>query len=214
MKDYAVYCPYCHKHTSLYIPPATDSSGDVAVYTQCHIRIGDHDRWAMGVCNACSSVVLIHESDMGSYWAEEYYPTPLPSPVDTRLPDFIKADLQEAKLCFSQSAFNATAMLCRRAIALICMDKKANPKSDLFTQIGWMRDNHIITGDMSTWAHTVRLVGNDVAHPEGLDNTRVEEEDAQAILELAEQMANTLYVTPAIAEAQKQKRDNKVLGKK
>jgi hypothetical protein len=61
----------------------------------------------------------------------------------------------------------------------------------------------VITNDLKEWADVVRWVGNDAAHP---DKQPVNEEDAQDMLNLAEQFLHVIYVAPAIAKEQRTKR--------
>jgi len=67
-------------------------------------------------------------------------------------------------------------------------------------QIEELANEGVITSELKEWAHVVRWVGNDAAHPDSLEVT---EEDAEDILKLAEQFLHVLYVTPAIARERK-----------
>jgi hypothetical protein len=129
------------------------------------------------------------------------YPNPLPSPSDSSIPQAIRDDLDEAKQCFSVSAWRGAAVLARRAMQSAALDKGAT-KSRLVDQIGELQVKGAITLDLKEWADVVRWVGNDAAHPGG---TAVTKDDAEAILELAEQFLNVLYVTPALAGALRKK---------
>ena len=60
-----------------------------------------------------------------------------------------------------------------------------------------------ITRDLKEWATAVRWVGNDAAHP---NKEPVGKDDAEAVLKLAEQFLNVIYVTPALAQATNEKR--------
>lgn len=54
--------------------------------------------------------------------------------------------------------------MARRAIQNACLIKGAKDDK-LHNQIGRLFNNGIITKDLRDFAHTVRLVGNDAAHP-------------------------------------------------
>lgn len=153
----------------------------------------------MKKCNSCQNVVLLKND------GESIYPSPLPSPTDSRIMDLVKLDLEEAKLCYSVSAYNATAVLARRAIQSICIDKGANENNKLFQQIDQLYELRVITNDLKVWATEVRYVGNEGAHPGEI----VQKEDAKAILDLTEQLALVIYVMPAMANELKEKRENK-----
>ena len=153
----------------------------------------------MKKCNSCHGVVMLKNQ------TEKIYPTPLPKPIDSRIIEVVKMDLAEAKLCFSVSAYKATVVLSRRALQSICIDKGATSKKRLFEQIEDLSINGVITKDLKEWATEVRYVGNEGAHP----GEEISLEDAEAILELTEQIANVIYVMPEIARELRQKRKGK-----
>lgn len=195
----SIYCPFCKRHTALSVAriEVKDHYNRVenivgAVYEQER-----GSSWWMGVCNNCHEVVLVHNN------GDTVYPTPLPSPTDERVPEKIRRDLDEAKLCYSVEALRGCVTMARRAIQSACLDKEADEKKTLEKQIEELAANGLITKDLKEWAHVVRWVGNDGAHPGGEE---VEQEDAEDTLKLAEEFLYALYVTPAIAKERRQKR--------
>ena len=64
---------------------------------------------------------------------------------------------------------------------------------------------------MKDWADEVRLTGNDALHPlsflENTDDEVVSKEDAEDIIQLLEQFIEVLYITPALAQDRKTKRE-------
>jgi len=83
-----------------------------------------------------------------------------------------------------------------------CIDKGAK-KDKLVDQIAELLATGVITNDLKGWADVVRWVGNDAAHP---DKMVVSKEDADDILQLAEQFLHVIYVAPAIAIERRKKR--------
>jgi len=186
----SIYCPYCRRYTSLTpAPRAMDS------YT-CIWEREHNDIWWIGICNYCKRPVLVHNE------GDTVYPYPLPSPSDEKIPEDIRKDLDEAKMCFSVGAYRACAVMARRAMQSSCIDKGSS-KNKLVDQLQELADNGIITKDLKKWADVVRWVGNDAAHP---GNEEVFQEDAKDILNLAEQFLHVVYVAPAIAKERKSKR--------
>jgi hypothetical protein len=190
INNVSIYCPHCLKHTAL-----------IVGYTTCEVNYDDKrkvplilylgsDFWWIGICNACKQPVLVYNEGV------IVYPNPQPSPTDQRIPDFISRDLDEAKNCFSISAFRACAVMARRAMQNTCMDKGA-AKDKLNDQLIELQTKGIITADLKKWADVVRWVGNDAAHP---DKNDITEDDAKDILALAEQILHIIYVAPAIAD--------------
>ena len=186
----SIFCPYCHKYTSLTATTQNVSTGtgrDVIVRVEW--KDSDEETWWIGITNCCQSPVLILED------GDVIYPTPLPSPTDKRIPESIRQDLEEAKMCFSISAYRACAVMARRAMQSACIEK-GTTKDKLSEQLQELASNGVITNELKEWADVVRWVGNDSAHPNA---EKVTKEDAEDILELAEQFLHVLYVTPAIA---------------
>ncbi len=202
MSDHvSMKCPHCHKATEVtraQVPVPNTLKGHGPFYAQYELH---GHLWWIGICNACRRVVLV----LGK--GAQVYPSPRPSPSDERIPEHIRRDLDEAKLCFSVGAFRGTASMARRALQSACILKGAPKQAKLWKQIDWMRDQALITEDMRTWAHEIRYVGNDGAHPpEDPDDPVATVADAENVLQLTEQMLDVLFVTPAIADEQRQKR--------
>lgn len=194
----SVYCPYCHKHTALSVA-RTSYKADYGstCYTTAVYTDENRDEWWMGICNGCSGVVLV--KNRGSFVA----PTPLPSPTDENIPQEMREDLMEAKVCFSSDCFRAACTMARRAIQQACIAKGCKGR-DLVSQIKDLTSQGLITKDLEEWASVVRWIGNDGAHPSKKDVTK---EDAKDCLALAEQFLHVLFVTPAIAKARRAARE-------
>ncbi|GAA4009318.1 hypothetical protein GCM10022631_22140 [Deinococcus rubellus] len=85
---------------------------------------------------------------------------------------------------------------------MACIDRGAPTNTNIVGQINYLRDDHIITNEVHEWATVVRWVGNDGAHPGG---SEPDQEDASAMIDLAEQFLHVLYVAPAKAAAHRAK---------
>lgn len=195
----SIYCPHCHKHTSLDPAPIKYKHGYDEYTTQAFWQKSHGNVWWMGVCNACEKPVLVLNK------GAVIYPAPLPKPTDQSIPELIRSDLDEAKICTSAGAYRAAAVMARRAMQVAALDKGA--KTDkLVSQIAELQSNGQITTDLKEWADAVRWVGNDAAHPNGVAVTK---DDAEDVLHLAEQFLHVLYVAPALAASIKKR-----LGKK
>ena len=184
-----MHCPFCHVHTSLTVKYIGNSFP-----AEVQDRTGWS--WYIGECNNCGEVVLANDA------RNLVYPHPVPSATAQEIPDTIRSNLEEAKQCASVSAWRATVTMCRRALQMACLEKGAPANANLVGQINHLRDNGIITTDLHEWATVVRWVGNDGAHPGGLEP---DQEDASAMLDLAEQFLHVLYVAPAKAAAHRAK---------
>jgi Domain of unknown function (DUF4145) len=186
----SILCPHCHQHTALSEAPTTN--GYPAVW-----QTPEGYRWWIGVCNNCQKPCLVLNS------GQIVYPDTLPSPTSGHIPTDLKDDLDEAKKCFSISCYRACAVMARRCIQNVCVEKGAKEK-DLVKQIQELTKIGVITKDIEEWAHVVRWIGNDAAH---VNKDPVTRDDADDCLQLAEQFLHVVYVTPAIAKAQRAARN-------
>jgi len=197
----SIFCPYCKRYTAL--TPASVEVKCESIYSTYQKSVGAiwrrdyNDVWWIGVCNYCKNPVLVHNE------GDVVYPSPLPSPTDERIPEHIRKDINEAKLCLNVNAYRACAVMARRAIQNACIDKGANRNKKLKEQIEELANKGVITNDLKEWANVVRWIGNDAAHP---NKEEVSKEDAEDILKLAEQFMYVIYVAPAIAKERRKKR--------
>ena len=196
-EEISLHCPYCGKETYVFqetnsydFTEAVSSFGKINILTS---------KWWAGTCRACKKPMLVIN------YGENIYPVPQPNPSNEKIPDTIRLDLDEAKLCLSVGAYRGCAVLTRRAIQNACLDK-GTPKADLVDQINNLFDKRIITKDVRDWATDVRWIGNDAAH---VNKEPVEADDAEDSLKLAESFLEILYVIPKISEESRKKR-NKV----
>lgn len=185
----SIYCPYCRRHTSLTPAPVKYSCNRTEYTTEAFWQKSYGHTWWIGVCNACESPVLVLNK------GDRVYPSPLPSPTEKDIPELIRLDLDEAKICFSSGAYRAAAVMARRAMQVAAVEKGATGDK-LVSQIHALQQAGKITMDLKDWADAVRWVGNDAAHPSGVQVTK---DDAGDVLQLAEQFLHVLYVAPALA---------------
>ncbi len=196
----SIYCPRCERHTSIAIRKSHIAAPDD--YSEMSDLV-----YEIGECNSCPQHFLVKRVNNK---IEQIYPASLPKPVDPRIPEVIKKDLEEAYACFAANAYRATGMMARRAVELLCIDKKA-PEGSLIKKIDWLLEQQIITKDLRDWAHEIRLTGNEAAHPPKTikEENPISENDAKDILELLESLVNALYITNHKKEERKQRRNER-----
>lgn len=192
--QHSILCPSCHEKTSVSVRATHNNSKNGYIYE-------------IAECNGCDFHVLVKRV-AASQNIINVYPSSLPKTTDHRIPDDIKTDFDEALLCLSVGATRGAAILARRAVQTLCKDKGATAK-DLKAQIDELFDKNIITQDLKDWAHEVRYVGNDAAHP---NDTDVDKNDAEEIIDLVESLCEVLYVAPAKAANRKKVREEKTSG--
>ena len=190
--SYSVFCPQCNAHSNL--TKRVDYRKSYPGFTI---------RYSIEECNNCEQhFLVVVDEETGRRLA--IYPKTLPQTVDALITSPIKKDFEEALLCYSVDAYRGAAALARRTVQVICVDKGADEKKKLHEQIDQLFNDGVVTKDIKDWAHEVRFLGNDAAHP---TKNEVSSGDAKDILELLESLCEVLYVTPAKAAERKKKRE-------
>ena len=192
----SIYCPHCHKHTDLRPGRFVHGDGFGGRTSDPVLWNETREEWWIGVCNSCQRPVLVRGD------GDIIYPTPGAKPTDVNVPKNLRDDLDEAKTCFAAGCYRGCAVLARRVIQVACIAKGAK-KHSLVEQIEELTAAGVITKDIEEWAHVVRWVGNDAAHPNAQPVTQPDAEDC---LNLAEQFLHVIFVAPAIAKARRSAR--------
>jgi len=129
-------------------------------------------------------------------WGQISTMYPFPSFIEgdiEGIPDDIRIDYFESCKCYAIKAYNATVVMCRRALQNIAIDKGAKKSDDLYIQLDHLRNKNIIQGILYDVARQIRTIGNDGAHPE---NAKVTEEDAKEINDFTWQIIEYIYLMP------------------
>lgn len=218
-------CPYCGQERQF------NAKGNVSLelpqgcQTLAHGTPVRFDVYAYQ-CVMCGGLLMAEIKRSGSYTlggSERTYPSWIPKRMEG-LPDAVASCLHEAQMCFSVGAWNATAVLVRRAVEECCREKGAK-KWKLEQKIDELAATNVITSQLRDWAHEVRFIGNDGAHGSKSTKTAdpskqdydefeptvipldVTEEDAKAAIAFADELFKYVYVMPARI---KQRKDAKL----
>ena len=194
----SVFCPHCRQYTSLTEVLASVGDGFGKRSYPARFVFDGRSSWWMGVCNNCRKPSVV----LGD--GREIYPNPLPEPTSKEIPESIRLDIDEAKICLYAKAYRAAAVMARRAIQGAAIMKGASKGGKLVSQINELRESGVITEDLKNWASAVRYVGNDAAHP---GDIAVDKESAEDIVDLAIQFMEVVFVAPAIAKKALDRRD-------
>ncbi|MCW5560066.1 MAG: DUF4145 domain-containing protein [Verrucomicrobiae bacterium] len=194
----SIYCPHCHRHVSLVI--MREQSGDPFMMPS-RSRL-----WWMGLCPACGDPVMVggrNDNQALPQVVEVIFPTPQPPPTNPMIPDRVRKDLVEAKICIASNCFTAAAILARRSLERACLLKGASDGS-LVQMIRQLASDGVITRDLAEWATEVRVIGNTAAHPR---DEEFSSGDAEDCVELTEQFLKVLFVIPVLASLRKANRE-------
>lgn len=149
-----------------------------------------HRYWRVYVCGRCAGVVTA--TALG--WDHDVK-TIYPSSIDVSedIPDRARAYLDQAINSLSSPA--GAVML-----AASCVDAMLKAKGlssgSLYARIDQAASQHLITADMATWAHDVRLDANDQRHADE-EVPLPTQDQAQKCVEFAMALGQFLFVLPA-----------------
>ena len=122
----------------------------------------------------------------------ESYP---PSTIDFNsngIPASILASIDEALRCHSVGCFTASALLVRRTLEEVCLDKGAKGK-DLKARIADLKAKIVVPSELFEAMDELRLLGNDAAHIEAKSYDKVSGEELEVAIEFAKELLKALY---------------------
>ncbi len=149
-----------------------------------------HRYWRIYVCGRCAGVVTA--TALGwDHDVKTIYPSSLD--VSGDIPDRARAYLDQAINSLSSPA--GAVML-----AASCVDAMLKAKGlssgSLYARIDQAASQHLITADMATWAHDIRLDANDQRHAD-TEAPLPTQDQAQKCVEFAMALGQFLFVLPA-----------------
>ena len=176
-------CPHCsidHPNLALTVPEFVTRADN-----------GMNQRyWKVYACRRCGGVVTAYCYD-GDRTVIQFYPSI--ETVDDTLPERVKAYLQQA--IESSFAPAGSVMLCASAVDAM-LKEKGFSEGSLYTRINNAVKSGLLTKEMGTWAHQVRLDANGQRHSDG-DITLPTIEDAKQSIEFATTLAEFLFILPS-----------------
>ncbi|HEX9658981.1 MAG TPA: DUF4145 domain-containing protein [Rhodothermales bacterium] len=144
-------------------------------------------------CGICSQPNLIQEfspDDERWMFRKSLYP-PEP-PIRAWLPLALRRTIREAEKCMDCGAFLACAVMCRKALDILCHHYKAGePKAPLVQKLKILREREIIDETLAAWAVALREDGNLAAHD---PDPGISREDAEYMLQFTHAMLNHVFV--------------------
>ena len=160
-------------------------------YMETNSHMGNRGRmWAIYVCGGCGGVVTAWAAQHGTEVQEHF---PIAHQVDENIPERPRAFLQQAYDSLHAPA--GAVMLAASAVDSM-LKLKGYTDGNLYSRIEKAASEHIITNDMATWAHEVRLDANDQRHA---DEAAVlpSEGDAKRVIDFATALAEIMFVLPS-----------------
>jgi len=156
----------------------------------------DPQKYLLLECPKCDSVLLglseIERNDEG-HWvfhsASRCWPEPSDNSVHHAIPREVRKALKDAQKCFKAEVYSATAVMCGRAIEIICKEKTG--AKTIAKGLEKMKAQGNIDEKIFTWADALRKERNLGAHATGYDTKK---EDAKDILAFAVAICDYVYV--------------------
>lgn len=145
--------------------------------------------WCIYVCSKCGGVVSA-AAEAAKKPVKEYYPKS--RQVEDDIPEKPKSYLKQALESIHAPA--GAVMLTASAVDSM-LKLKSYTEGSLYSRIESAVNDHMITTDMATWAHEVRLDANDQRHADE-DAKEPDSADAQRVIDFASALAEILFVLP------------------
>jgi hypothetical protein len=159
----------------------------------CNYQGNDKKTWGVYVCSRCGRLVTA----AAKHWnlqVMEYYPKL--DTIDENIPTPARDYLEQANDTLHAPA--GSILLCGSAVDSM-LKLKGYKEGSLNTRINQATNDHLITKEMSDWAHRVRLGANEQRHSDetaGLPTI----ENAQHSLDFAKALGQFLFVLPSRIE--------------
>jgi hypothetical protein len=178
-------CPHCN----------VDAPHFDHVWTgQSQSAMGGKRFWVVYFCNRCGGAVLGSARTFPGE-STELYPSS-ESMDDEAIPTNARTYLNQA--ISSQHAPAGAVMLAASAVDAM-LKSKGYRDGSLYSRIEKAVSDHLITEDMGTWAHEVRLDANEQRHAD--DSYEIPDEaDAKRVIEFTKALALFMFVLPKMVK--------------
>lgn len=201
-------CPRCNKQSSFEILgslPATFDSGYIVSQNGPQRRTLIDQATSLECRNCHQPVIVIEQEFVGdmpsnkkhsgghiNYRGLFWWPFQ-GMEISPDIPEIIQKILQEAKISYSYQCYRASAVMSRRTLEAITIDK-GETEGVLAKRIKNLIDKGILDRNLGEWATEIRLIGNSGAHFDPIND--VEKEDANQIILFIEELIKYVYVMP------------------
>lgn len=108
------------------------------------------------------------------------------------IPDKVLNAFEEAIKCHSNSCFIASAIMIRKTLEEICIDRGATGNT-LFKKLQDLGGKILIPRELLNGMNELRLLGNDAAHIEAQTFSEIGKEEIEVSLEFAKEILKAVY---------------------
>lgn len=185
----AVRCPHCG-HNGTFVPVLTN---DIAVY-----EVGYNSRLIVDIyigirkcpntkCNGNLFFIADRNEDVTRIYPNETIPFD-----EENIPERVLNAFDEAIRCHSNMCFIASAIMIRKTLEEICIDRGAMG-NDLFKKIENLGSKILIPRELLSGMNELRLLGNDAAHIEAQTFAEIGKEEIEVSLEFTKEILKAVY---------------------
>lgn len=120
-------------------------------------------------------------------------PAPIFGSEVAAVPDLINKLYTEARVCFSNNAFTATTLCCRKILMHIAVEKGAQEGRKFVEYVNYLSSEGYIARDCQEWVDHIRGKGNEATHEIKL----MTKADAMELIQFVEMLLKQMYEFPA-----------------
>ncbi|MEJ1382533.1 MAG: DUF4145 domain-containing protein [Candidatus Sedimenticola sp. (ex Thyasira tokunagai)] len=175
-------CPHCSiANPNLFKQHSLDTNNHAGTRSR---------KWFIYTCGGCGGVITAWSTSNNGE-VEEYFP--VSKSVQEDIPERPRTYLQQALESLHAPA--GAVMLAASAVDSM-LKEKGLAQGTLYSRIEQAVSDHVITQDMATWAHEVRLDANDQRHADE-GSTLPTSDDARRVIDFTSALAELLFVLPS-----------------
>ncbi len=188
-----IRCPHCQSVGTFQSPLNHYLSFTKNISASSRSRFGSVNSFVLTCPNPkCRGVVFAVQSFIGDKDSIVCHPPELLDFDSTSLPLALVDTLKEAVVCHSQGAFRASAMMVRRLLEELCQDCGVEGKS-LHVRLKALRAQISLPDDLFDAMDELKALGNDAAHIEAKAFAKIDAEESELSIELAQEILKARY---------------------
>jgi hypothetical protein len=201
-KDPIYICPHCGNKTLISIKTGFSAEDEVVLEDGHKYDVEYY--FTIGQCRSCGNVLIFGTDGTAENIEEEDLIYPAETNISTDIPLEVRMSYKEAKKVKKSSAL-AFAVMVRRTLEFLCVDKKAKGRS-LHDQIKDLATKNIIPKTLAEMTDILRALGNIGAHATSI---KIETIEVEAMDDFLKAVLEYVYIAPAKIERIKKRLKDK-----
>jgi len=198
-------CSICGTHTDARIAGRVVTPDSRFVQLPHHVmKVYNY----LACCTRCQSGILVMWSYGEEVNGDAYSAGRLVFPFPTAafgteqlprdlIPSAVYEDLRQAELAYLARSHYGAGLLLRRACQNICRQQGIPDVGGLKGQIKELASRGTITKSLAEQAESIRVIGNELAHPDPNTPSVIQPGDVRLAMEFLDQLVRAIYVDPA-----------------